>query len=108
MIHKKASLIYIAVLVMLTFTTIIALMDGGYHIAGGWMAGAAFVSAITSIIPFVISRVLFKKYEANPDEKKKLKAWGLIIYLFCFPVKLWIIYCNIDLLIHGGGGWAFG
>ncbi len=89
-------------------TTLAALYDGGYHISGGAIAGIAFASLITSLLPFFISMQLFKKYESNKEEKGHLKLWGSIIYVFCFPVKIWIIISNLVLLINGGSGWAFG
>lgn len=99
---------YIAVILLLIATTLGALYDGGYHINGGAMAGIALASIITSFVPFFVSMYLFKKYEVSSDRKTYLKVLGFIVYLFCFPVKSWIIYLNLDLLINGGGGWAFG
>ena len=104
----KARIFYITVLMILTGTMIAALYDGGYHIGGGAIAGIAFASIITSLLPFYISMHLFKKYELSSNEKTYLKVWGLIIYFSCFPVKSWIIYSNIVLLINGGDGWSFG
>jgi hypothetical protein len=108
MISKKAFITYIAVLLLLVITTLLALIDGGYHMEGGSIAGIALGSSITSLLPFFLSRFLFKKYESHPTEKKGLKTQGLIVYLFCFPVKLLVIWSNVDLLINGGTGWAFG
>jgi hypothetical protein len=104
----KAKFLFITVLIILTGTTLAALYDGGYHIQSGAIAGIAFASIITSLLPFFISMHLFKKYELSANEKTSLKVWGLIIYSFCFPVKIWIIILNLELLINGGGGWAFG
>jgi hypothetical protein len=104
----KARFFYITVLMILTGTTLVALYDGGYHIEGGAIAGIASASIITSLLPFFISMHLFKKYELSSNEKTYLKVWGLIIYFFCFPVKIWIIISNLELLINGGSGWAFG
>lgn len=108
MIRKTVILIYVSVLVILLVTTLLALLDGGYHIAGGFMAGVAAGSAIASLVPFFIAMNLFKKHETDPEKHKHLKVLGWIIYPFCFPVKIWVIYSNIDLLINGGSGWAFG
>jgi hypothetical protein len=107
-IRQNLQIIYISILIILVVTTLAALYDGGYHISGGMIAGIAFASLITSLLPFFISMHLFKKYESNKKEKGYLQVWGSIIYLFCFPVKLWIIISNLVLLINGGSGWAFG
>lgn len=104
----KARYFYITVLIILTGTTLAALYDGAYHIEGGAIAGIASASIITSLLPFFISMQLFKKYELSSNEKTNIKVWGLIIYFFCFPVKIWIIISNLELLINGGSGWAFG
>jgi hypothetical protein len=107
-LRKIARIIFITAIAILAITTLAALLDGGYHIAGGAIVGIAIASAITSLLPFFISMHLFKKYESNPGERSKFKAWGIAIYIFCFPVKTWIIFSNILLLINGGDGWAFG
>lgn len=107
-IKLKARFFYITVLIILTGTTLSALYDGGYHTEGGAIAGIAFVSIITSLLPFYVSMHLFNKYEFSNNEKPYLKIWGLIIYAFCFPVKIWIIYSNLALLIMGGDRWSFG
>jgi len=107
-IRLKAKIFYITVLILLTGTTLLALYDGGYHIDGGAIAGIVFASILTSLLPFYISMNLFNKYELSHNEMTHLKAWGLTIYLFCFPVKNWIIYWNLILLLNGGGGWSFG
>lgn len=104
----KAKYFYIIVLMLLIGTTLAALYDGAYHIAGGAIAGIAFASSITSLLPLFISMHLFKKYELSAHQKTSLKVWGLLIYFFCFPVKIWIIISNLDVLINGGSGWAFG
>jgi hypothetical protein len=108
MTRKKATIIYIAVLLLLIVTTLLALMDGGYHISGGPIAALAFASMVTSLLPFFMSLLLFKKVEKRPHASRLYKIWGVIVYLFCFPVKVLIIYANIDLLVNGGEGWAFG
>ncbi len=107
-LRLKARFFYITVLLILTGTTLAALYNGGYHIEGGAIAGIAFACIITSLLPFFISMHLFKKYELSSNEKNYLKVWGLIIYLFCFPVKILIIISNIELLLNGRSGWAFG
>lgn len=104
----KARFFYILVLVILTGTTVAALYDGGYHIEGGAIAGIAFASVITSLLPYFISMRLFTKYELGSNEKTNLKVRGWTIYALCFPVKIWIIILNLDLLINGGTGWSFG
>lgn len=107
-LQLKARYFYITILLILIGTTLAALYDGGYHIEGGAIAGIAFASIITSLLPFFISMNFFKKYELSSIEKKHLKVRGLIIYSFCFPVKIWIIISNLELLLLGGSGWSFG
>jgi predicted Co/Zn/Cd cation transporter (cation efflux family) len=107
-LRRNTTIIYITILFLLTATTLAALYNGGYQIGGEVVAIIAFVSIITSLLPFFISMRLFKKQESNPKGNTNLKVWGLIIYLFCFPVKCWIIISNIILLINGGDGWSFG
>lgn len=107
-IKSKARYFYITVLIVVIGTTLSALYDGGYHIEGGTLAAIAFASIITSLLPFFIAMHLFSKYELSAYEKTHLKVWGLLIYFFCFPVKIWIIYLNLALLINGGDGWSFG
>ena len=107
-LQSKARYFYITILLILTGTTFAALYDGGYHIEGGAIAGIAFASIITSLLPFFISMNFFKKHELSSIEKKHLKVRGLIIYSFCFPVKIWIIISNLELLLLGGSGWSFG
>lgn len=106
--RSKAKFLYIIVITLLTVTTLMALYDGSYHIEGGAIAGIAFASIITSLLPFFISMHLLKKHELNSDKGSNLKIWALIIYTFCFPVKCWIIYSNLVLLICGGTGWSLG
>ena len=105
---RKAQIVYNSVLLVLTITTVWALLDGGYHIAGGLMGAIAVGSAIASLFPFLLSRYLLKKYETMSDNKMRYKVFGLLIYSFCFPVKLWVIYSNVDIIVNGGNGWAFG
>ena len=106
--RAKIISIYLFTLFMLITTTIIALIDGGYHIGGSVIAWIAFGSIITSLLPFFLSMFLFKKYEKGQRENLLFKIFGLIIYSFCFPIKLWIIYSNIDMYFNGGSHWAFG
>lgn len=108
MIRKRTKIIYLFILVVLTITTLMALYNGGYDMAGFFVAGVAIGTTITSLIPFFTSIYLFKKHEVSPAENSHFKIWGIIIYAFCFPVKIWVIYSNIDLLLNGGSRWAFG
>ena len=106
--RKKALITYLIVLAGLITTTLAALYDGGYHIAGGIIAGIAFASVITSLIPYFIAMYFFKKIEETNSNKLKYKIFGWIFFSFCFPVKIWIILSNLNLLINGGERWAFG
>jgi hypothetical protein len=100
--------IYLLVLVILLVTTAMMLWDGSYLWGSLVIAAAAILSILTSLIPYFISMKLLKIFEDNPTEKKHLKTWAFVIYTFCFPVKLCIIYINVYMLINGGPRWAFG
>ncbi|MFT5859671.1 MAG: hypothetical protein ACI865_001775 [Flavobacteriaceae bacterium] len=107
-LRRNAQIIYIVIVIIVIASTLWALYDGGYHIAGGLIAGIALGSIITSFLPFFTSMYLLKKCENEVTARLQLKISALILFSLCFPVKLWIIYSNIDLLINGGAGWAFG
>lgn len=107
-IKLKAKVFYFLVLILLIVTTLSALYNGGYHIQGGAIAGIALASIVLSLVPFFISMHLFNKYEQRSNEKEHLKTWDLLVYFFCFPVKIWIIYLNLALIIFGGDNWSFG
>lgn len=96
------------VLAGLIITTLAALYDGGYHIAGGAIAGIAFVSIITSLVPYFIAMYFFKKFEETSSNNDKYKIFSWLFFSFCFPIKIWIILSNLSLLINGGERWAFG
>ena len=106
--RKKVLIAYLIVLFILITSTLAALLDGGYHIAGGNIAGIAFGSVITSLVPYYIAIYFFKKYEEAHSNKIKYKILGLVFFSFCFPVKIWIIFSNLSILIIGGERWAFG
>ncbi|MES2477968.1 MAG: hypothetical protein V4561_02700 [Bacteroidota bacterium] len=106
--QSKAKTFYISVIAILICTTLFALYDGGYGIEGGTMAGIALASIIISFLPFYLSLKLFNKYSSNSEKRMSLKFWALFFYIFCFPIKIWIIYCNIAMVINGGKGWSFG
>lgn len=108
MYRKRTLIIYVSVLLMLVFTTLIALYDGGYQRDAPVIVGVAIGSIVLSFIPFLVSRLLLKKYENGAGKESHYRLWVMIVFLFCFPVKLMVIYSNISLLIHGGSGWAFG
>ena len=105
---KKLLITYLIVLAVLIITTLAALYDGGYHIAGGFIAGIGFASIVTSLLPYFISRYFFKKFKERSSDNFNYEIYGWIFFLFCFPVKIWIIVFNLSLLINGGDRWAFG
>lgn len=107
-IRKATQIIYIAIFILLAGTTWAALYDGGYHIAGGAIAGLAAGSAVLSLLPFFVSQRLFRRFEEKPGANRRFKRWGIVVFSFCFPVKAWIILSNLALLIFGGEGWVFG
>ncbi|RYD56019.1 MAG: hypothetical protein EOP56_13870 [Sphingobacteriales bacterium] len=104
----KAKYFYITILVVLTITTLIALYDGGYGIEGGTIAIIALLSIITSLLPYYLSMQLLNKHARGQYRNASYKYWAVIVYILCFPLMLWIIYLNIDLLLNGGNGWSFG
>lgn len=106
--RKAARIIYIVVILILAISTYLAVWNGGYHIATGLYIGLAVISAATSMLPFFVSMHFFKKAEDNREQASQFNLLGLLFYPFCFPVKLWVIYSNVDLLINGGPDWAFG
>jgi hypothetical protein len=106
-VRKKALRTYLIVLAGLISTTLAALYDGGYHIAGGIVAGVAFASVISSLIPYFIAMYFFEKFEETDSNKFNFKIFGWVFFIFCFPVKIWIILSNLNLLINGGERWAF-
>jgi xanthine/uracil permease len=108
MYSRRTLIIYLSVLFVLVITTLMALYDGGYHTDTPVIVGVAIGSLVLSLIPFFVSRLLLKKYESGSGTESHYLVWGVIVFLFCFPVKLVVIYTNISLLINGGSGWAFG
>jgi hypothetical protein len=102
----KTRRFYIAILTLLLVTTSYALFDGFWGISSGVISIIAFISIITSLLPFFIAMRLFAKYELTG--RKAFNVWGWISYIFCFPVKIYIIYLNLFGIIVGGDRWAFG
>jgi hypothetical protein len=84
-----------------------ALYNGGYHVAGGIIAGIAFASILTSLVPYYLAMHFLEKFQ-DQNNAVKYKVLGLVLYSFCFPVNIWIIISNVNLLINGGERWAFG
>ena len=105
--RRKVIVAYLIIVAAVVSTTIAALLDGGYHIAGGIMAGIAAGSILTSLVPFFMALYFFKKWETSPD-KIPYSILGWVFFSFCFPVKTWVILSNLSLLIYGGERWAFG
>jgi hypothetical protein len=106
--RKYLRISYLLVLAILCLSTLAALYDGGYHIAGGIIAGIAFASILTSFVPYFLAMHFLKKFQEQNNNVVKYKVLGLVFYSFCFPVKIWIIISNVNLLINGGERWAFG
>lgn len=101
-------LTYWLVILILLGSTIAALLHGGYQIAGGIMAGIAFGSFVASLVPYFIAMYFFRRFKKDPLAHPHSKWMAWLFYTCCFPVKLWVIYSNIDLFIHGGYHWNFG
>lgn len=105
--RKNALFIYLFVVAALIIVIAITLA-GHPGIEAEVVSGIGFISIITSFAPFFVSRYLFKKGELYTHHRKRYRIWGMILYVFCFPVKLWAIYVLIYLLVHGEPRWAFG
>ncbi|MDG1332805.1 MAG: hypothetical protein P8P74_10765 [Crocinitomicaceae bacterium] len=105
---RRARYIYIILVLLLITTTVMALLDGGYHIIGGLMAAVAAGGLITSLLLYFISMSLFDRYESHAKSNLTVKVLAIIFFILCFPVNLWVIYSNLEILITGGPGWAFG
>lgn len=105
--RKNALIIYLFVLAALSCVIAITLSKHP-GIGAGVTAGIGFVSAITSLAPFFISRYLFKKSEPYMHYRHRYKTAAIIVYFFCFPVKIWSIVVMIYFLVHGESRWAFG
>ncbi|WP_341901517.1 hypothetical protein [Fluviicola taffensis] len=104
--RKNALIIYLFVLVVLA--GVIALTLANHPgILAGITAGIGFVSAITSLAPFFISRYLFKKAEPHTHYRRRYQIAAITVYFFCFPVKIWSIVVMMYFLVNGEGP-AFG
>lgn len=105
----RKNTLFIYLFVVAALISVIAITLSGHPgIGAGVVAGIGSVSIITSLAPFFVSRYLFKKGEPFTHYRKRYRIWGMILYVFCFPVKLWAIYVLIYLLVHGEPRWAFG
>lgn len=105
---QNALIIYLFVVIAFFLLIPIQIVNGRTGIVSGVVTGIGFASVITSLLPFFVSRHLFKKAESYTHYRRKYQIAAIIVYLFCFPVKLWAIYMMIYLIYHGEGRWAFG
>lgn len=104
---QNALIIYLFILTVLTVVIVLTL-SGHPGIGAGVTAGIGFVSAITSLVPFFVSRYLFKKAEPYTHYRRRYQVAAIIVYFFCFPAKIWSIVVMIYFLVHGEPRWAFG
>ncbi|WP_343633115.1 hypothetical protein [Fluviicola sp.] len=105
--RKKLRLIYLLVIACLLVITAISLLHaGGDQIDSTVLAGIAFASIITSLVPFFMSMYFLKKSEKENSER--YRVWGIILYVLCFPVKALVILATIYEILFGSNHWAFG
>lgn len=105
--RKKLRLIYLSVIACVLIVISTALLYAGTHIDIIVLAGLGLMSIITSLVPYFLSMYVFKKYEAEPDNKA-YKVFGIVLYLCCFPIKVWVIFVTIHEMLFGTNHWAFG
>lgn len=105
-LRKTARLIYLIVIAILLVITATSLLYSG-DVHSIILGAIALISIVTSLVPYFISMYVFKKYEAEP-ENKAYKIFGIALYLCCYPIKLWVIYATIYEMLFGNHHWAFG
>ena len=106
---KNALIIYLIVIITFIILVPIQLLYGrGPGIIGSIVVGIGLASCVTSLLPFFVSRELFKKAASNNENRRRYQIAAIIVYIFCFPVKLWAICVLIYLLYYGEPRWAFG
>jgi hypothetical protein len=104
--RKKALIIYLfVVIIFLVLAPLQLLYGSGPGIIGSIVAGIGLVSCITSLIPFFVSRELFKKAASDNENRRRYRLAAIIVYTFCFPVKIWAICVLIHLLYYGEQRW---
>lgn len=106
--HKPLRTLYLITITLVFFTTTYTLLRGYYHIASFAVAGFAFGSILVSLLPFFTSQYLLKRYESGGREKKLLLILAIVLYICCFPIKIWVLYSNLDVMFNGGLHWNFG
>lgn len=109
-LRQNALIIYLfVVIIFLLLIPLQIIKANGYPgIVSGVVAGIGLAACVTSLLPFFVSRYLFKKAEPYTHYRRRYQIAAIIVYIFCFPVKLWAIYTAIYLLFHGESRWAFG
>ncbi len=105
-IRKIARLIYLVVIAVLLVVTATSLLYTG-GVDSIILGAIALSSIVISLVPYFISMYIFKKYEAEP-ENKAYKIFGIALYLCCYPIKLWVIYATVYEMLFGNQHWAFG
>jgi hypothetical protein len=106
--RKKLRLIYLWSIAFVLVMTAASLIHAGTHISNIVLSGIALASIVTSLVPFFISMYLFKKFETEKPPNQKYKVFGIIVYVFCFPIKVWVIIATIYETLFGNNHWAFG
>lgn len=105
--RKTLRKVYLLVIAVVLVLTAVSLIYAGTHISNIVLAAFALIGIITSLVPYFGSMYVFKKYEADP-ENKSLKIFGIALYLCCFPIKIWVIFATIYEMLFGNNHWAFG
>ena len=103
---KNALIIYLFVITIVLVLVPIQLIYGtGPKIIGSIVLGIGLASCVTSLLPFFVSRDLFRKAASHNVNRRRYKLAAIIVYIFCFPVKIWAICVLIYLLYYGEQRW---
>lgn len=79
--RKKLRLIYLFVISCILVITAVSLIYSRSHMSNIVLVGIALISIILPLVPYLISMYVFKKYEAESDNKS-YKIVGIALYLY--------------------------
>jgi hypothetical protein len=105
--RRTARIIYLSVLAVLLVVIATSLLYAGTRISHIVLAGIGLISIVTSLVPYFSSIYLFKKYEMDPSNQSN-KIFAIVLYLCCYPIKIWVIFATIYEILFGNNHWAFG
>ncbi|AEA45572.1 hypothetical protein Fluta_3603 [Fluviicola taffensis DSM 16823] len=106
--RKKLRWIYLVVIALVLGISAFWLISKfNSYIIISILVGIGLGSIVTSLVPYFISMELLKQYETKP-ERKAFKIFGIILYIFCFPIKIWVIFAIIYEILYGNNHWNFG